>query len=82
MGPGNTWGKNMPKRRKYSDPAITYVHPSTGKLLLKQCVLKYGSLRQLALRLDMSVAHVYRLANNESRMKITWYNDIQRLLEQ
>lgn len=72
----------MPKKRTQKDPYITYVHPSTGKLLLKQGVLKFGSLRQLALRLDMSVAHAYRLANNDCRMKITWYKDIQKLLEQ
>ena len=72
----------MAKRREYKDPFITYVHPSTGKLLIKQGVLKFGSLRQLALRLDMSVAHVYRLARNENRMKITWYRDIQKLLDQ
>ena len=72
----------MPKRREIKDPWVTYVHPSTGKLLIKQGVLKFGSLRQLALRLDMSVAHVYRLARNENRMKITWYRSIQKLLDQ
>jgi len=72
----------MARKREIKDQYITYVHPSVGKLLIKQGVLKFGSLRQLALRLDMSVAHVYRLARNENRMKITWYKDIQKLLDQ
>jgi hypothetical protein len=72
----------MARKRQCYDPSLTYVHPSTGKMLIKQSMLKFGSIRQLALRLDCSVAQVYRWANLECRMKIIWYNAIQKLLEQ
>lgn len=72
----------MPKKRPYIDPAITYVHGSTGRNILQKAVLKFGSLRQVALRMKCSNAHVYRLYNLENRMKISWYNDIKKLLEQ
>jgi DNA invertase Pin-like site-specific DNA recombinase len=73
---------NMAKRRIYKDPLLTYVHQANSKTIIKQSIAKFGSIRQLALRLDCSVAQVYRWANNESRMKILWYNNIQKLLEQ
>ena len=76
-------GRNlMPKKRKYIDPSVMYVHGSTGKILLKKAIIKFGSLRQVALRLSCSNAHVYRMFNLECRMKISWYQDIQKLLEQ
>lgn len=42
---------------------------------------KYGSTRQLALKLGISMCHMYRWKNREARMYKTWYQKIDRLIK-
>jgi hypothetical protein len=72
----------MPRKRAYVDTSCLYVHGSTGKIALKKAAFKFGSLLQVAKKLSCSNAHVYRMYNLECRMKLKWYNDIKKLLDQ